>query len=181
MTYSSPAILLGYRDWREYDRLYILYTKEFGKEEAVATGTRRIKSKLAPHLTPFTLVDCMFAKGRYVERLIQASALISFPRLHQDLECLAKASFCSELLDRLTKPGVKDERIYHLLLNGLAAIEQGKVFDTSGFTVSLFDMLGFAFDRHEVTGDCEDLAKKYFLMHPETRPRSSAFLELVRN
>lgn len=146
MTYSSHAIVLGRRDVREHDRLFVLYTREFGKEEAVATGVRKIVSKLAPHLTPLSVVDCMFARGKHVERLIQATALERFHFLHNDLQALSVASMCAEMVDHLTRPGVKDQRVYDLLLQVFRMLDERVAVDFDLFSLRLLHLLGMGLE-----------------------------------
>lgn len=143
MTYSSHAIILGMYDVHEYDRMYTVYTRDFGKEEARATGIRKIKSKLSSQLQPFNLVDCMFARGKRGERLIQATTLERFPSLGGDLSQIAVASWCAELVDQLTEPGVKDVRIFDLTLSALRQITLRAPFERAVFALQLFEILGF--------------------------------------
>ncbi len=141
MTYSSPSIILGMYDVREYDRMYTVYTEEFGKEEALAKGIRRIKSKLCAQLQPFSLVDCMFARGKRGERLIQATTLERFPLV--DLSQIAVASWCAELVDQLTQPGVKDSRVFDLTQSAFRQIAMREPFERAVFALQLFEALGF--------------------------------------
>ena len=55
-TYQTNAIILKREDIFEADRLYHLYTEEFGKVRAVAGSVRKINAKLTGHLEPFNLV-----------------------------------------------------------------------------------------------------------------------------
>lgn len=143
MTYSSLAIVLGMYDVREYDRMYTLYTADFGKEEALAKGIRKIKSKLASQLQPFSLVDCMFARGKRGERLIQATTIERFPIPGVELPQIAVAAWCAELVDQLTQPGVKDQRVFDLVSSVFRQIARREPFERAVFALQLFEILGF--------------------------------------
>ena len=53
----TEGVVLSRESGRRFDDRYIVFTKEAGKVTAHATGTRRIVSKLAPHLEPGTLAQ----------------------------------------------------------------------------------------------------------------------------
>ena len=58
------AIVLRHADWGEADRLITLYSREQGKLRAIAKGARKITSRKAGHLEPFTHVKLQLARGR---------------------------------------------------------------------------------------------------------------------
>jgi len=64
MTRLVKGIILRKQDYRESDRLFVIYTDELGKIEAVAKGVRKIKSKMAGHLELFSIVNLMVAPGK---------------------------------------------------------------------------------------------------------------------
>lgn len=54
--YQTNAIVLKRENIFEADRLYHLYTEDFGKVKAVAGSVRKINAKLSGHLEPFNLI-----------------------------------------------------------------------------------------------------------------------------
>ena len=46
------AIVLSRRDFREFDQMISLYTREQGKLELLARGLKKVTSKNAAHLEP---------------------------------------------------------------------------------------------------------------------------------
>ena len=57
------AVVLRHSDWGEADRLLVIYSREQGKLRAIAKGLRKIQSRKAGHLEPFTRAAIMLAKG----------------------------------------------------------------------------------------------------------------------
>jgi len=57
------AVILRHADWGEADRLLTLYSREQGKLRAIAKGVRKIQSRKAGHLEPFTRSKIMLARG----------------------------------------------------------------------------------------------------------------------
>ncbi|HVN15979.1 MAG TPA: DNA repair protein RecO, partial [Anaerolineales bacterium] len=55
-SFRMEAIVLRHGDWGEADRLLTLYTREQGKVRAIAKGARKLTSRKAGHLEPFTHV-----------------------------------------------------------------------------------------------------------------------------
>ena len=55
-TYQTNAIVLKRENIFEADRLYYLYSENFGKIRAIAGSVRKIKAKLAGHLEPFNYI-----------------------------------------------------------------------------------------------------------------------------
>lgn len=53
--YQTNAIILKREDIFEADRLYHLYTEDFGRVRAIAGSVRKINAKLTSHLEPFNL------------------------------------------------------------------------------------------------------------------------------
>ncbi|MFH1392833.1 MAG: recombination protein O N-terminal domain-containing protein [Patescibacteria group bacterium] len=64
-TYQTTAIVLKRENIFEADRLYYLYTEDFGKIRVIAGGVRKNGAKLTGHLEPFGLiwVELMSKKG----------------------------------------------------------------------------------------------------------------------
>lgn len=145
MTYTTLGIVLKRREAGDDDYRYSIYTKEHGKVEAAATGVRKIKSKLAAHLEPLCLGEFMFANGRRIERLIQAKVQNSFPCCKKDLKLLGQASYIADLTELLTKPGLRDHRIFNLLSKSLHDLDrnQSAAHLEQIFSSKLLQLLGF--------------------------------------
>lgn len=101
-SFRVEAVVLRHANWGEADRILTLYTRERGKLRAVAKGARRIKSRKAGHLEPFTRVTLQLARGRDLPIVTQAETVDAYLPLRDDLVCTATASTVVELLDRFT-------------------------------------------------------------------------------
>lgn len=115
MTYKTKAIVLKSKDWPRGARLYTLYTERFGKIYGVAAGVQKIKSKVAGHLQPFTIVEVMMAKGRKFDRLAQSRYVRGYHSFSQDFQSYIRGSYVLELIDRLTDEGIADYQVWQLL------------------------------------------------------------------
>lgn len=113
---KTRGVVLRAINIKEADRILEIYTDDLGKVRAVAKGVRKIQSRLAGHLEPFTYVDLMFAQGRGDLPTITAARAIShYPGVRHDLKRVAAASYVAELVGRLTPDGQVSRRFPELL------------------------------------------------------------------
>ena len=58
-SFGVEAVVLHHRNWGEgADRFLRLYTLEMGKISVIAKGVRKLRSRKAGHLEPFTVSAC---------------------------------------------------------------------------------------------------------------------------
>ncbi len=119
---KTNAFVLRRQDFREYDRIYTLYSDQYGKISLLARGARRIKSKLAPHLEGLNEVRLNFAKGKIFNHLSGANVISLNKGLLCDSEKIAFISDCFHLLDRFIKPEEGDVMIYDLMKEVFVAV-----------------------------------------------------------
>jgi len=138
------AIVLRHADWGEADRLVTLYTREQGKLRAVAKGARKITSRKAGHLEPFTQVK--LARGRSLFIVTQADTIEAYLPLRETLVMTGTASYVVELLDRFV---YEDEgpnpTLFRLLADTLKRLSTGDDLwlAVRYYEMRLLDFLGF--------------------------------------
>jgi len=113
--YRTQGFILKKTDRGEADRIFTIYTKDFGKLEILAKAERKIRSKLKGGLELFYLSEVEFIQGKTHKTLTDVMLIESFPNLRKDLEKLSIAYRISEVLDSLIKGQEADEKIWHLL------------------------------------------------------------------
>lgn len=124
MTYRALGIVLRRRDVREADRLYTIFTKSHGKIEALTRGSRKITSKLSPHLESFATVDLLIARGRFWDHVAGVEAVERFPNIGSKFLTTWAAFYAFELTDTLTKPGARDYGLWNLFLEYLRVLNE---------------------------------------------------------
>ena len=140
------AIILRHADWGEADRLVTLYTREQGKLRTVAKGARKVTSRKAGHLEPFTHVKLQLARGRSLFIVTQADTIDAFIPLRETLEMTGTASYVVELLDRFV---YEDEgpnpTLFRLLAETLKRLSDGEDpwLAVRYYEMRLLDFLGF--------------------------------------
>ena len=84
-SFRLEAVVLRHNDWGEADRLLGLFTLEMGKLRALAKGVRKLRSRKAGHLEPFTRVNLLLARGRDLPLITQVETLDPYLPLHEGL------------------------------------------------------------------------------------------------
>lgn len=120
---KTEAIVLSVRNWGEADRIVTLFSKEYGKTEAVAYGARKPRSALAASVQLFTQAEMTLAEGKRIDTLKQCHIVRSFRALREDLTRVAYGSFLTEVCEVLTMDGERDEALYERMLLLLELIE----------------------------------------------------------
>ncbi|HCC32872.1 MAG TPA: DNA repair protein RecO [Clostridiales bacterium] len=123
-TYRLEAVVLRCRDLGETDRLVTLYSREHGKQQAVARGVRRAASRRAGSLQPFAHLRCLVARGRTLDVIAQVELLNSFAKLRDDLTLLTWAGHILELVDAAAGEGDRGAS-FPLLLAALHLLAGG--------------------------------------------------------
>jgi len=140
------AIVLRHADWGEADRLVTLYTREQGKLRALAKGARKITSRKAGHLEPFTHVKLQLSRGRDLFIVTQADTVDAYLSLRESLALTGNASYVVELLDRFVyEEEGANPSLFRLLADTLKRLAN---YDDTWLAVRyyemrLLDFLGF--------------------------------------
>jgi DNA repair protein RecO (recombination protein O) len=145
-SFRVEAVVLRHLDWGEADRILTLYTRERGKVRAIAKGARRIRSRKAGHLEPFTRVVLQLAKGRDLLIITQADTLDAYLPLGGDLVKTGQASYAVELLDRFTYEDESENYPVYQLLTGILqriATEADPWLAIRYYEIHLLDYLGY--------------------------------------
>lgn len=141
-----PAIVLSKKDFREFDQITVLYTKEQGKVELLSRGIKKMVSKQAAFLIPFSLVEIEMVPGKEIDHLIRTQSLDLFKNMRSHLHKSLMANYVVTLVDELTHVQEKDERVFELLVAWLGFLDQAdKAYDSLllSFISKFLALLGF--------------------------------------
>lgn len=151
-SFRVEAVILRHSDYGEADRMLTLYTAQLGKTRALVKGARKVTSRKAGHLEPFTHVTLQLAKGRDLPLVTQADTVDAYLPLRENLMLTSQASYVLELLDRFTyEDGSENSAIFRLLTDTLARLASGadpwiviryyemRLLDYLGFRPQLFE------------------------------------------
>lgn len=71
--HTTQALVIEHFDQGEHDRMYKLFTREFGLVMAHAKSVRKLESKLRAHIKPKSISLVTLVQGREVWRVVGAS------------------------------------------------------------------------------------------------------------
>lgn len=169
-TYATTGLVLQVRPHRESSRLYTIYTRDFGKIEAVATGSLKISSKLAPHLLPLNEVEIMVAKGKVWDRLAGAKLVRQLVTINNSRNVVLGQGYL-EVVAALTGWGQGQANLYELLVQGLLDLNKLPSDEKIWRDQARQSFFNFTFEVLEISGlapDCVNCEICHKELGPDT-------------
>jgi len=145
-SFRVDAVVLRHSNYGEADRLLTMYTRQQGKMRAIAKGARKISSRKAGHIEPFTHVRLQLAKGRDMFLITQADTVDAYLPLRDDLVLTSQAAYVMELLDRFTyENDTENASTFRLLTDTLArlSVKDDPWLVIRYYEMRLLDYMGF--------------------------------------
>ena len=124
--YRTQAVVLRKREVGEADRVFTVFTRDFGKVNLVAVGERKITSKLRGGLEVLCLSEVEFVEGRR-NTIIDSSLVEGYRFLKTDLRRTRAALRIIETLDVFLKGQAQDEKAWKLLTETLDTLNDPMV------------------------------------------------------
>jgi len=150
-TYTADSLVLHRMNLGESDRILRIFTPEHGKLSAVAKGSRRASSRLVGTTELFTQSRLLLATSKSLDIITQCEIRDSFPRLRDDLERLARATYVCELLDvfSMERDATASREVFQLTVAALRLLQREpahRYFDgvVHAYELRLLTMLGYA-------------------------------------
>jgi DNA repair protein RecO (recombination protein O) len=148
MTYmKTPGLVIKETKYGEGNKILTLLTPKYGKIQAGAKGIRSYKSKLAAGCSLFCYTDFILRPGRSGYYYISSAERIhTFSHLSEDIEKLALAAYCSDVIALSVEEGQEATQILRLALNTLVAVDSFDLKDQikPAFELRLMSELGFS-------------------------------------
>ena len=114
------AIVVRHTNYDEADRFITFLTPFQGKVSALAKGVRKLTSRKAGHLQPFTYVDVQLNKGKGASWLVtQVSTIEAYPEITASLDKTVRTSCILELAERFSLENVENVPLFQLTLDTL--------------------------------------------------------------
>lgn len=126
MLYRNEGIVLKSIEYGDADKIVTIYTKNYGKVQAIAKGVRKTKSKFGSSLEILTDAIFLFYKGKNIDIISQTEILESFFSTCKDVKRFAFASNCAEIINKLTEERDTNIALFTLLKNTLHYLKKAK-------------------------------------------------------
>ncbi len=127
--YHTEALVLGSRESGENDRVFALYTREFGLVRARASAVRTERSRMRYTLQNYARANVSLIKGKRGWRLAGASAIHT---AHGDSRGVAAFARISELVARLVQGEEANVYLFAALAEGHGALMSAQGRSASG-------------------------------------------------
>ena len=124
---QTEAFILQSYNFRDYDKIVVLFTKDFGKIRAVVKGARRVKSRYTAALELMTWVKIIFyeKENQDLVKLSSCDIVRSYFRLQQRFDLSLRITFMAEILDKFTGERDANPDLFRLLHTILYELEKG--------------------------------------------------------
>ena len=115
--YGTEGFVFKKEDRFDADRIFSVFTKDFGRVEVFGKAIRKIASKLKGNIEIFCFSELSFIQGKN-KKILTDSALISkFSNLTKNPEKFLLAMRISEAIDSFIKNEQEDRKIWSLLID----------------------------------------------------------------
>ena len=152
--YQTNAIVLKRENIFEADRIYHLYTEDFGKVKAIAGSVRKINAKLSGHLEPFNIIWVELATKKNGDLFI-TTALSLKELLSRDASPVQTALFAkmADFSCQMLKGPQKDEILWDYILENFIKADSVETSESNefllGFKNGFISLLGFGDNLEE--------------------------------
>lgn len=123
-TYSSEAIVLFRKNYKEVDRIIFLFSKKYGKLKLIAKGIRKIKSRKRGHLEVFSKLKFIASKTKALDIITEAEIINDYNKIRNNLNKLTLAYYFCEVVEKITREDEAIDSVYFLLDNFLKKLEE---------------------------------------------------------
>jgi len=123
---ETEAIVLRTYRLGEADKIVSVFTRQWGRLRAVATGARRTKSRYGSALEPLSYVRLWLFERENLDllRMNSAELLESFFEMQKDFRVQVAAQFVAEVAEAYLAEREVNERAFRLLLAVLRALKR---------------------------------------------------------
>ncbi len=148
MDVTTKAIAVRSTDYKENDKMILLYSLEYGKISVHARGIRKNTAKLKFAADQFCFGQYELAENRGRYTLKTCRQIESFFTLREDITAFYGGSAVMECLMNLTEEGQPDAEIFLLTLKTLEAMTCGTNVLTAvlHFLLNFLDYSGYKLD-----------------------------------
>ncbi len=126
MLYRTEGVVLKSIEYGDADKIVTIYTKKYGKIQAIAKGVRKTKSKFGSSLEILTYAIFLFYKGKNIDIISQTEILESFFTASKEIVKFAFASNCAEVVNKISGEGEVNLSIFFLLKEVLHYLKEAK-------------------------------------------------------
>lgn len=114
-TFNIKAMILDRKPFSEDGAKVMVYSENSGKLELAARGVKKIKSKLAGHLEPISLVEIMVVRGKRYNYIGAVVSEDCYANIKNNFVKIKAAGEAIRIFNLIMKIGESDQAIFCLL------------------------------------------------------------------
>lgn len=122
--YRTEAFVFAKEDYREADRMFSVFSRDFGRVEILGRAIRNIAAKLRGGIDCFGFSQIEFVQGVRQKTLTDALSLQPGKHIVMSPERLQLAQRISDVLGQCTKGEQKDQEMWNLLVEVFAILDE---------------------------------------------------------
>lgn len=164
MNEQVQGLILKQLDFKEYDVILTVLFREYGKLSLKAGGVRKMTSKNAGAILPYTKAEFSFdyLPDKTMFRMKTARTKKLYRSLHEDYDRSIAAAVIAEAAEAFSLPGLDGEnrqKVYDLVEKSFDLIESGDKTDTvlALFLTDMMKLFGIEPDVDECVRDGNQL------------------------
>ncbi len=153
MIEKTDAIILKSKKYRDTSKILTLFTKDHGKLNMIAKGSRAKNNKFGGSIETLSHVSIVFYNypQKDFQYISQASINDFFHGMHDDLSKTMIGMAITEIINNTTQPNDKNLAIYNLLLETFSALnecERDPLRYFIYFQINYADLIGYSPNFH---------------------------------
>jgi len=124
--FKSDGVILKTIDYGESDRIITFYSRDSGKQSAIAKGARRSKRRFVCNIDPLCYSRLtLFYNGKSdLLRIDDASLIDGFVAVKADIESYASACYIIELAAEMTEEGESNPLVFAIIVGFLRIFDK---------------------------------------------------------
>lgn len=148
MLYTSKGIVLKSFPFSEADSIVTVFTRNNGKVDMLAKGSKKMKSTLSSSVQPFTLGEyTYYQKNNNLPILRQSDVINSYKNIMTSLDLTFTCYYICEFLNHFASSGQEQSRVFDLTAKTLDCLNtQPDSYSVllSAFKIKALALLGYS-------------------------------------
>ncbi len=149
---TVEVIILGHRDFGEYDKQVHLYSEELGKIKAIAKGSRKITSKFTGHLETLNVCQVVLYFGPRNTIITEIQTIKNWSAIRDDFGKLKSALQISEITNQMIYENQTITDLHILIKETITLLETTEKCDllTIAYILKFLDRMGLLPNFQEI-------------------------------
>lgn len=122
---NSLGIVIRSADYKDYDRILTIFTRDYGKVSANVRGARKQGNPLLAASEMFCCSNYVIYSSKTRASVNQAEVVNSFFNIRSDIKALTVASILTDICDKTAMEDEPNSRLFALLASSLYTLDKG--------------------------------------------------------